>query len=251
MKVSDTTISETDAIPGTGETANGNNQIVTVRKGIRNITIDCVQVRERIEAGEQVADIAAELGIRAKQLRHVLEMTGGKPREQPSEATAELQAQAATKAAIARQVKLLTPGPEVAGMARLDAIGIDAIIDLIAEQGTTRNLIAEQTGVSNGLVSMWIEARGYADRVARARQHYADRLAQETLALADDESIDTNRAKLMIDARRWLASKWNRSVYGDKVDVTNTVTVQRLTDEQLAEKALQIQQRLGMIDGAA
>ena len=134
-------------------------------------------------------------------------------------------------------------------MARLDAIGIDAIIDLIAEQGTTRNLIAEQTGVSNGLVSMWIEARGYADRVARARQHYADRLAQETLTLADDESIDTNRAKLMIDARRWLASKWHRNVYGDKVDVTNTVTVQRLTDEQLAEKAIQIQQRLGLSAG--
>ena len=249
MKVSDTTISETDAIPGTGETANGNNQIVTVRKGIRDITIDCDQVRQRIRAGEHVADIAAEIGIRAKQLRHVLERTGGKPREQPSEATAELQAQAHTKAAIARLITLPTLH-EPPGMSRLDELGIDPVLDMIVNGGTVK-VLAERIGVSTGLISEWVEARGYGERVARARQYYADRLAQETLALADDESIDTNRAKLMIDTRRWLASKWNRNVYGEKVDVTNTVTVQRLTDEQLAEKALQIQQRLGLTDGAS
>ena len=248
MKVFDTTISETDAIPGTGETANGNNQIVTVRKGVRNITIDCNLVRQRIRAGEHVADIAAEIGIRAKQLRHVLERTtGGKPREQPSEATAELQAHAAAKATIARLITLPTLH-EPPGMSRLDELGIDPVVDVIVNGGTVK-VLAERIGVSTGLISEWVEARGYGERVARARQHYADRLAQETLTLADDESIDTNRAKLMIDARRWLASKWHRNVYGDKVDVTNTVTVQRLTDEQLAEKAIQIQQRLGLSAG--
>ena len=250
MKVFDTTISETDAIPGTGETANGNNQIVTVRKGTRNITIDCNLVRQRIRAGEHVADIAAEIGIRAKQLRHVLERTtGGKPREQPSEATAELQAQAAAKATIARLITLPTLH-EPPGMSRLDELGIDPVVDMIVNGGTVK-VLAERIGVSTGLISEWVEARGYGERVARARQHYADRLAQETLTLADDESIDTNRAKLMIDTRRWLASRWHRSVYRDQVDVTNTVSVQRLTDEQLAEKAIQIQQRLGLTDGAS
>lgn len=250
MKVSDTAISETDARTGSGEIANGNNQIVKVRKGVRDVTIDCGQVRERIRGGEQVADIAAELGIRAKQLRHVLERTGGKPREQPSEATAELQAHAAAKAATIARLITLPTLHEPPGMSRLDELGIDPVLDMIVNGGTVK-VLAERIGVSTGLISEWVEARGYGERVARARQHYADRLAQETLSLADDESIDTNRAKLMIDTRRWLASKWYRNVYGDKVDVTNTVTVQRLTDEQLAEKALQIQQRLGLSDGAS
>ncbi|MFQ3666355.1 MAG: hypothetical protein SNJ79_10070, partial [Sphingomonadaceae bacterium] len=95
MNDSDTTISETDS---------GQGQIVTVHRGARDITIDCARVRERIRAGESVPDIAAELGIRTKQLRRVLQETGGKPTERPSASTAALQDQARARAEAAMQV---------------------------------------------------------------------------------------------------------------------------------------------------
>lgn len=52
---------------------------------------------------------------------------------------------------------------------------------------------------------------------ARAKQNGTHYLADETLRIADDETIETQRAKLMIDTRLRLIGKWNAKAYGDKV----------------------------------
>jgi hypothetical protein len=52
---------------------------------------------------------------------------------------------------------------------------------------------------------------------ARAKQNGTHFLADDTLRIADDETIDTNRAKLMIDTRLRLIGKWNAKAYGDKI----------------------------------
>jgi hypothetical protein len=53
----------------------------------------------------------------------------------------------------------------------------------------------------------------------RAKQNGTHFLADDALRIADDESIDTNRAKLMIDTRLRLIGKWNAKAYGDKNQV--------------------------------
>lgn len=54
----------------------------------------------------------------------------------------------------------------------------------------------------------------------RAKQNGTHFLADDALRIADDETIDTNRAKLMIDTRLRLIGKWNAKAYGDKVALT-------------------------------
>lgn len=73
----------------------------------------------------------------------------------------------------------------------------------------------------------------FAARYARAREDQADKLFDEILAIADSQEGDvikvdgkdqTNhdqiaRAKLRIDARKWMAGKLRPKVYGDKVAI--------------------------------
>ena len=51
----------------------------------------------------------------------------------------------------------------------------------------------------------------------RAKQNGTHFLADDALRIADDETIDTNRAKLMIDTRLRLIGKWNAKAYGEKL----------------------------------
>jgi len=122
--------------------------------------------------------------------------------------------------------------------AALDAVGIEAIAEQIAECVTYRK-IAEDAGVSAGSLSNWLALPANAATYALAREARADRLAEEILAIADDGSNDTfvdsggekrtdhdaiARSKLRVDARKWLASKMFPSKYGDKLDVKTNHT---------------------------
>ena len=55
----------------------------------------------------------------------------------------------------------------------------------------------------------------------KAREDQADYLTDDSLQLAEDPLIDTARAKLIIDTRKWFASKMNRR-YADKSEVAVT-----------------------------
>lgn len=79
----------------------------------------------------------------------------------------------------------------------------------------------------------------FGEKYARAREVQAVFLAEQILEIADDSSKDTmtiegknglievedkewtNRSKLRVDARKWLASKFYSKRFGDKVDVTS------------------------------
>lgn len=74
----------------------------------------------------------------------------------------------------------------------------------------------------------------------RAREAQADFLAEEIIEIADDGSNDfmtvgkgdktyevenkevTNRSRLRVDARKWIASKLKPKKYGEKVDVEHS-----------------------------
>lgn len=51
---------------------------------------------------------------------------------------------------------------------------------------------------------------------------YSEAIIEEALQIADTED-DAKKAKNRIDIRTWIASKYNRSRFGDKLDITQTV----------------------------
>ena len=55
------------------------------------------------------------------------------------------------------------------------------------------------------------------EEYARAREDQAETLADRLIATAADPSIDHNRARLIVDAQKWVASKLKPKKYGDKI----------------------------------
>ncbi len=83
------------------------------------------------------------------------------------------------------------------------------------------------------------EFKAFLHQYARARDQQADFLAEEILEIADDGSNDlmtvtrgdttyeqenkevTNRSKLRVDARKWIASKLKPKKYSDRLDLNH------------------------------
>ena len=64
----------------------------------------------------------------------------------------------------------------------------------------------------------------FADRYIRARHAQADLMVEQLIDIADDETIDPNRARNMISVRQWSASKIIPATYGERLDVNVAVT---------------------------
>jgi hypothetical protein len=59
------------------------------------------------------------------------------------------------------------------------------------------------------------------EQYARARDAQSDVIADEILMIADTEE-DAQKARVRIDARKWLAGKMKPKVYGDKQTVEHS-----------------------------
>lgn len=116
------------------------------------------------------------------------------------------------------------------------------IADKICEELTTSSKglahICKKLDIHVVTVFRWIdENEEFRNDYMRAREAQADFLADEILEIADDSSQDllghdkngnpienkefTNRSRLKVDARKFIASKLKPKKYGDKLDVTS------------------------------
>jgi hypothetical protein len=126
-----------------------------------------------------------------------------------------------------------------------DPDNFDELISCIEELGTVHKALVK-LGKSNGaLVKVMGENADLANRVLRARQSGASKLADETVDIADDLVGDplTDQARvaaLQISSRQWLASRLNRAELGDKMTVDANVSVTNL--HLLAVKGKAVQQ---------
>ena len=72
---------------------------------------------------------------------------------------------------------------------------------------------------SRDTINRWLagdEDGGLQATYARAREAQAEVHAAETLAIADDLSIPVHDRRLMVDTRKWIASKLKPKQWGDK-----------------------------------
>ncbi len=118
-----------------------------------------------------------------------------------------------------------------------------AIIDGMALEGLSCFKACEAVGVPIGSFIRWTtEDAELAESYTRARETLIERMAAETLAIADapvgstehgtTDSGAVQKQRLQVDTRKWLLSKLAPKKYGDKVtlagDEENPLRVQKV-----------------------
>lgn len=114
------------------------------------------------------------------------------------------------------------------------------ICEKTAVSSKSLKTICEELDIRVRTVLDWLhENAEFSQMYARAKGEQADLLAEEIIDIADDGSNDfmtiqkgdkeynvenrevTNRSRLRVDARKWIASKLKPKKYGDKLDLTS------------------------------
>ncbi|MBK8772451.1 MAG: hypothetical protein IPM06_18790, partial [Rhizobiales bacterium] len=133
---------------------------------------------------------------------------------------------------------------------RLDAIGIDAICERLTA-GESQKAIANSLGIWASHFAEWLAAD--EERSARAREartisarHWDDQAESVLLEADEDKPGSIAKARELASHYRWRASKYAPKDYGEKLALSAEVTVQTMTDEQLAAKAAALQAKLGI-----
>ena len=89
-------------------------------------------------------------------------------------------------------------------------------VETMLSEGRTQAEVYRALNISKMSWYDWLASPEGRDVLARARTRATDRMAEEALTIADEAAPeDAQVARLRIDTRKWLASKWNRSLYGD------------------------------------
>lgn len=125
--------------------------------------------------------------------------------------------------------------------------------------GKTLTKCCQDFGIGRTTLYRWMVAhKEFSERLARARELFADAIADEVLDIADtveegevvEEGYDGNgefkkvktedaiqRSKLRVETRLKLLAKWSPEKYGDKkqVDVTNITPVQVVFKDDLED----------------
>jgi len=113
----------------------------------------------------------------------------------------------------------------------------DKICEMISNSAHGLRKICDDNNISYAIIKVWLKTNPeFLAQYEKAKQDQCDVLADEILAIADNKDDDytqgefgkvgnsTNvaRARLQIDARKWIASKLKPKKWGDKVDVDLT-----------------------------
>ncbi len=104
-----------------------------------------------------------------------------------------------------------------------------ALLDAIGKKGFSLTKAAKSVKMRYATAWDIVNSDDYADGYARAREERAWHLAEETLAIADDETIPADHKRVMVDTRKWFASKLNvklsdRVQHDVKTDISLQVT---------------------------
>jgi hypothetical protein len=98
-------------------------------------------------------------------------------------------------------------------MALLEDLPDEMIVSMF-EDGKSQTQICYELGIGRRALEQWIEDND-PNIIARARAKAADKLAVETLSIADGMDVDhAQRDVQRIRTRQWLAERWDQKTYG-------------------------------------
>jgi len=99
----------------------------------------------------------------------------------------------------------------------------DKIITRLTNGESLSAICREEDKPDPATIYRWLAARpDFCDRYTRAKEEQADTLADEIIAIADEEEGDVQRARLRVDARKWVASKLKPKKYGERQEIEHT-----------------------------
>jgi hypothetical protein len=112
-------------------------------------------------------------------------------------------------------------------MALLEDLPADMIVSMF-EAGKSQTQICYEMGIGRRALEQWIEDTD-PTIIARARAKAADKLAVETLDIADSMA-DSNpqRDVQRIRTRQWLAERWDQKTYGLQKAASVNINIQDL-----------------------
>ena len=95
----------------------------------------------------------------------------------------------------------------------------DEICERLASGKGLAEICRDPVMPSEATVYRWLDQHeAFTAQYAKARLLQADHFGDEILEIADEGSLeDTQRARLRVDARKWLMSKLAPKKYGDRV----------------------------------
>lgn len=97
----------------------------------------------------------------------------------------------------------------------------DAICERISNGESLKHITDGDDMPSRVTVHAWlIKYPEFLNKYESAREMQADVFADEMDDIAKDSSLDVQRARLIIDTRKWTSSKLRPKKYGDKIDMT-------------------------------
>ncbi len=111
------------------------------------------------------------------------------------------------------------------------------VCNLIAQGQSLRKICKAARFPSQQTIDEWIlgDKGGLMSvEFARAREMAAENRAQEIIDIADDEKLSAESRRVMIDARKWIASRLLPRVYGDKQQVEHSGDVQIIVNQGYA-----------------
>ena len=101
---------------------------------------------------------------------------------------------------------------------------MDAICLLMSQGKSLSYICSQKTFPTRETIYAWmLEDAALSDKYARACEMRAEGYVEEIILIADT-AIDPVKARLQVDARKWIASKMLPKKYGDKLDLNATVT---------------------------
>lgn len=94
-----------------------------------------------------------------------------------------------------------------------------ALICAEIAEGKSLAAVCRENEINYRHVFDWLaNNKQFADNYARAREAQADYHADEIIGIADTEE-DPNKARVRIDARKWVAGKMKPKKYGDSTQI--------------------------------
>lgn len=114
-----------------------------------------------------------------------------------------------------------------AALEKLGKLGIGTICEKLSEGATTLE-IATACGVSRPILSKFLNLPEHQDIYARAREtraaNHAERI-EELANMVEAGTMDTNAARVSIDARKWIAARMDPTRWADNKGVAVNISI--------------------------
>ena len=114
-----------------------------------------------------------------------------------------------------------------AALEKLSKLGMESIAEKLGEGATTAE-IAAACGVSRPILSKFLNSPENRDRYAQAREtraaNHAERI-EELANMVEAGTMDTNAARVSIDARKWIAARMDPTRWADNKGVAVNISI--------------------------